>query len=258
MAYWNDLKQEAHMSEFIAGRNAVSEALQSGRSINKLFVQQGVTGGSIQEILHLARQKHIIIQEISASKLQTLVPDVKHQGVALSVAPIDYYELEDVLELAKSSGQAPFLLVLDEVQDPHNLGAILRSANAAGVHGVLIGKRRSCPLTQAVAKSSAGAIEYVPVVQMGNTAQTLEKLKSQGMWVVGADMIGECNYFEANLTGPIALVIGGEDRGLGRLVKEKCDLLIKIPMLGKISSLNASVACAILSFEVVRQRLSTR
>ena len=196
-----------------------------------------------------------MIEEVSASKLNALVKDVKHQGVVATVAPVNYAELEDVLALAKAKNQAPFLILLDELQDPQNVGAILRTANIAGAHGVLITKRRSCPLTGTVAKISAGAIEHTPVVQIGNVAQTLEQLQKQGLWVVGADMDGAADYFASDLTGPIVLVIGGEGKGLGRLVKEKCDILVKIPMFGQITSLNASVACGILAFDIVRQRL---
>lgn len=243
------------MSEFLAGRNAVLEALKSERSINKLFVQQGQSTGSIRELIALARDKKIIIEEVSISKLNALVKDVKHQGVVATVAPVAYAELEDVLALAKAKDQPPFLILLDELQDPQNVGAILRTANIAGAHGVLITKRRSCPLTGTVAKISAGAIEHTPVVQIGNVAQTLEQLQKQGLWVVGADMDGAADYFASDLTGPIVLVIGGEGKGLGRLVKEKCDILVKIPMFGQITSLNASVACGILAFDIVRQRL---
>ncbi len=243
------------MSDFIVGRNAVLEALRSNRSINKLLVQQGATTGSIREVVALAREKKILIEEVSSSKLNLLSQDAKHQGVLAAVAPVDYAELEDALALATSKQQVPFLILLDDLQDPHNVGAILRTANIAGAHGVLLPKRRSCPLNQTVAKVSAGAVEHTPVVQIGNVAQTLEDLKKKGFWVIGADMAGTANYFEADLLGPVVLVIGSEGQGMGRLVKEKCDILVKIPMLGEITSLNASVACGILSFEIVRQRL---
>ena len=187
--------------------------------------------------------------------MNLLSQDAKHQGVLAAVAPVDYAELEDALALATSKQQVPFLILLDDLQDPHNVGAILRTANIAGAHGVLLPKRRSCPLNQTVAKVSAGAVEHTPVVQIGNVAQTLEDLKKKGFWVIGADMAGTANYFEADLLGPVVLVIGSEGQGMGRLVKEKCDILVKIPMLGEITSLNASVACGILSFEIVRQRL---
>ena len=243
------------MSDFIGGRNSVAEILRAGRSVNKLFVQQGQREGSIREIIALAQAKHIYVEEVTASKLAALLPEVKHQGVIAAVAPVQYYDMEAILAAAEAKGEAPFLLLLDELQDPQNVGAILRTANIAGVHGVLMTKRRSCPLTGAVAKVAAGAVEHTPVALIGNVAQTLESLKKRGLWVIGADMNGADNYFAANLTGPIVLVIGSEGQGLGRLVKEKCDVLVKIPMLGQLTSLNASVACGILTFEIVRQRL---
>lgn len=243
------------MSDYIYGRNAVLEVLKSQRSINKIFVQQGQGTGSIREIVAVAKDRKIFIEEVGAAKLNTLVPDARHQGVIAAVAPIDYYDLDDVLAIAHSKGEAPFLILLNELQDPQNVGAILRTANIAGAHGVLITKRRSCPLTGTVAKISAGAVEHTPVVQIGNVAQTLDYLKKQGLWVVGADMNGK-EYFAENLQGPIVLVIGSEGEGLGRLVKDKCDILVKIPMFGQITSLNASVACGILTFDIVRQRLN--
>lgn len=242
------------MSEYIYGRNAALEVLKSPRSINKVFVLQGQSTGSIREIIALARERRITVEEVSGAKLNTLIPDVKHQGVLVTVAPVDYYELDDVLAMAKNKGQEPFLILLNELQDPQNVGAILRTANIAGAHGVLITKRHSCPLTGTVAKISAGAVEHTPVVQIGNVAQTLDYLKKQGLWAIGADM-GGTNYFAADLQGPVVLVVGSEGTGLGRLVKEKCDILVKIPMFGQINSLNASVACGILAFDIVRQRI---
>ena len=242
------------MSDYIYGRNAVLETLKGQRSINKIFVQQGQSTGSIREILAVAKDRKIFVEEVGAAKLNTMVPDARHQGVIAAVAPIDYYDLDDVLSMAQDKEEAAFLILLNELQDPQNVGAILRTANIAGAHGVLITKRRSCPLTGTVAKISAGAVEHTPVVQIGNVAQTLDYLKKQGLWVVGADMDGK-EYFAENLQGPIVLVIGSEGEGLGRLVKDKCDILVKIPMFGQITSLNASVACGILTFDIVRQRL---
>lgn len=243
------------MSEFVAGRNAVLEVLRSKRSVNKLFVQQGAATGSVREIVALAYEKKIQVEEVAGSKLDDLVSDVKHQGVVVAVAPVDYASLEDALALAEQKGETPFLILLDNLQDPHNVGAIIRTVNIAGVHGVLLPKRRSCPLNQTVAKVSAGAVEHTPVVQIGNVAQTLDELKKKGFWVIGADMDGSENYFDTDLLGAIVLVIGSEGTGMGRLVKEKCDILVKIPMFGQINSLNASVACGILTFEIVRQRV---
>ena len=240
--------------ELIAGRNCVIEALRSGRSLNKLFVQDGVKGGSIGEIIALAKEAGVLVEYVKIEKLNNMAEGIRHQGVVGMAAPIRFYDLDEVLAIAAEKGEAPFLVLLDELQDPQNVGAIIRTADAAGVHGVLMPKRRSCPLNAVVAKISAGAIEYVPVVSIGNISQTIDELKKKGLWVVGADMEGEADYFAANLKGPVVLVIGAEGKGLGRLVKENCDILVKIPMRGGVSSLNASAAGAILLFEIVRQR----
>lgn len=240
--------------EMIAGRNSVLEALRSGRSINKLFVQDGIKGGSVSEIIAVAKENGVVIEFVKGEKLDKFAGGVRHQGFAASVAPIRFHSLEEVLELAKAKNETPFLLLLDELQDPQNVGALIRTADAAGVHGVLMPKRRSCPLNAVVAKISAGAIEYVPVVQIGNIPQTIEELKKQGFWAAGADMDGEA-YYKSNLTGPMVIVIGAEGKGLGRLVKEKCDIVVSLPMQGGVSSLNASAAGAVLLYEVVRQRM---
>lgn len=241
--------------ELIAGRNAVLEALRSGHALNKVYVQEGTHGGSLGQILALAREKQVPVETVKADKLERLLPNFRHQGVAALAAPLAFSTLETVLEKAKAKGEAPFLLLLDELEDPQNVGALIRTADAAGVHGVLLPKRRSCPLNAVVAKISAGAVEYVPVVQIGNIVQILEQLKAQGFWVAGADMDGTQLYFEADLTGPLVMVVGAEGKGLGRLVKEKCDILVRMPMLGGVSSLNASAAGAILLYEVRRQRI---
>lgn len=240
--------------ELIVGRNSVIEALRSGRSMNKLFIQDGIKGGSIGEIIAMAKESGIIVEYIRIEKLNQMAEGLHHQGVAAMAAPVRFYELDEVLDRAKEKGEEPFLLLLDEMQDPQNVGAIIRTADAAGVHGVLMPKRRSCPLNAVVAKVSAGAIEYVPVVSIGNIVHTIKELKEKGLWVIGADMDGEVDYFSGNLKGPIVLVIGAEGKGLGRLVKENCDVLVKIPMRGGVSSLNAAAAGAVLLFEIVRQR----
>jgi 23S rRNA (guanosine2251-2'-O)-methyltransferase len=240
--------------EFIAGRNSIMEALQSGRSINRVFVAKGERQGSIIQIVALAKEKGLVVQEVDKAKLDAMTGGIRHQGVVASVAPVEYAELDDILARASEQGEDSFLVLLDELEDPHNVGAILRTADAAGVHGVLLPKRRSCPLSGAVAKTSAGAVEYVPVARIGNVVQTIKQLQKQGFWVVGADMSGEKDYFDADLSGPIVIVVGSEGQGLGRLVRESCDLLVRIPMLGKISSLNASVACSLMLYEVMRQR----
>jgi 23S rRNA (guanosine2251-2'-O)-methyltransferase len=208
------------------------------------------------EITMLAKQAGSLIEFVPREKLEDMSGGMRHQGVAAQVSPVAFHSLEEVLARAKAKQETPFLLLLDELQDPQNVGALLRTADAAGVHGVLLPQRRSCPLNATVAKTSAGAIEYVPVVKIGNVSQTIEQLKQLGFWIVGADMSGKETYFSANLTGPIVVVVGAEGRGLTRLVKENCDVLVNIPMAGGVSSLNASVAGAILIYEVVRQRMN--
>ena len=239
----------------IAGLNSVGEALKSGRPLNKLFIAKGERQGSLRELAGIAKDKGILVQEVEPQRLAQLAPGQRHQGVVAMASPVEYAEVEDILAAAEAKGEAPLLVVLDELEDPHNLGAVLRSVDAAGAHGVIIPKRRSCPLSTTVAKTSAGAVEYVPVARVSNLAQTLDKLKKAGIWVAGCDMDGTENYFEASLKGPLALVIGGEGRGLGRLVKEHCDFLVRIPMQGHVNSLNASVACSLVLYEAVRQRL---
>lgn len=240
--------------EFVAGRNSVAEVLKSGRSINKILVAKGERHGAIREIIGQARSQGLVVQEVEAAKLDQITEGVRHQGVVAMVAPVAYAEIEDILGRAQENGEQPFIVLLDELEDPHNVGAILRTSDATGVHGVLLPKRRSSPLTATVAKTSAGAVEYVPVARIGNISQTLKKLKKQGLWVVGADMDGDKNYYEADLTGPIVVVVGSEGQGMGRLTKEECDFVVRIPMKGKITSLNASVACSLLLYEVLRQR----
>lgn len=237
----------------IAGRNPVREALRSERPINKILLLKDSNSGPLREILALAKEKGILVQRAEKRALDKFAPEVAHQGVLALVAPKAYVTVEELLD-GVPPDELPFLLLLDEINDPHNLGAILRTADAAGAHGVIIPRRRSAPLTPTVAKSSAGAIEYVPVARVANMPQTIEILKKRGIWLVGAEPDGPSLYWEAKLDLPLAVVIGGEDKGLGRLVKERCDFLVKLPMLGRMNSLNASVAAALLSYEVVRQR----
>ncbi len=248
------MKQEEKREneDVIIGRNSVLEALKSGRSINKILLAQGDRQGSLREIIGKAKEMGLVVQTVDAARLDSF--GTKHQGVAALVAPVAYLELDDLLQQVALSGKTPFLVLLDELEDPHNVGAILRTADAAGVQGVLLPKRRTCPLSGTVAKTSAGAVEYVPVARIGNVAQTLKYLKQQGYWIIGADMDGESLYYEADLKGPVVVVIGSEGKGLGRLTKESCDLLVRIPMAGSINSLNASVACSLLLYEIVRQR----
>ena len=241
--------------EIVAGRNAVFEALTSRRPVNKIYIKAGLQGGSLGKIIAEAQKSAVLIEYVQPEKLDRLAPGVRHQGIVALASPIAFSSLEEVLSRAAARKETPFLLLLDELQDPQNVGALIRSADAAGVHGVLLPKRRSCPLNMVVAKISAGAVNYVPVVQIGNIGQMLSNLKEQGFWVVGADMDGAALYFDAGLDRPIVLVIGAEGKGLGRLVKENCDMLVRIPMQGGVNSLNASAAGAILMYEVVRQRM---
>lgn len=240
--------------DVVVGRNAVTEALKSGRTVNRLLVAEHDTQGSIREIVNLARESGAVVETVPRSQIEAAAKGFRHQGVLAYTSPVDYTPLEDILDAAQSRDGAPVLLLLDELEDPHNLGAVLRTADAVGVDGVLIPKRRSCPLSATVAKTSAGAVEYVPVARIGNVAQTIRELKKAGFWIVGADMDGTADYFEADLTGALVLVIGSEGRGISRLVRESCDVLVRIPMLGKINSLNASVAGAVLMYESLRQR----
>lgn len=243
--------------DMVAGRNAVMEALKGNRSVNKLMIANGSTEGSIKEIVAVAKEKGVNIQYWERSKIDNIARGIRHQGVLAQVAPVQYAELEDILAAAREKNEQPFIVLLDELEDPHNLGAILRTADAAGVHGVLIPKHRSCPLSATVAKTSAGAVEHVPVARVGNLVQTIKKLKKEGLWVAAADMDGK-DYYDTDLTGPLLLIIGSEGQGVGRLVKEQCDFVVRIPMVGKINSLNASVAGSILMYEAMKQRRTVR
>lgn len=240
----------------LEGRNPVLEALRSGRTIDKLLVLKGKKEGSILQIIAIAKEKGIVIQETEKARLDELSQIGSHQGVIAFVSPYKYSNVEDILNAAKVKGEDPFIVILDEITDHHNLGAVIRSADASGAHGVIVPKRRAAGLSSVIAKTSAGAVEYVPVAKVANISQAIQMLKKQGIWVVAADADGDKNYYESNLKGPIALVIGSEGEGIGRLVKENCDFLVKIPMKGQVASLNAGVAAAILMFEVVRQRSS--
>lgn len=237
----------------VAGRQPVLEALRSGQEINKILVAKGQRQGSIREIVAIAREKGIIVQEVERAILDQLSEEANHQGVVAQIAGIRYVELEELMAQGKDVNWPPFLILLDGIQDPHNLGSVIRSGEAMGAHGVIIPKRRAVGVTTTVMKSSAGAANYLPVCRVVNLTTTMDTLKKAGYWLVGADMAGDACYTQ-NLTGPIALVIGGEGQGLSRLVKEHCDFLASIPMRGEVNSLNASVAAALLMFEVVKQR----
>lgn len=239
----------------IEGRNAVLEAIRAGKTIDRLFVLRGNQDGPIRTIIDKAKKLDTIINFVAKERLDQISLTGKHQGVIAYAAAYGYAQVEDILEAAKEKGEPLFIILLDSIEDPHNLGAIIRTAHQAGAHGIIIPKRRAVGLTATVAKTSAGAINYLPVAKVTNISVTIEELKKEGIWFACADMDGEMMY-NVDLKGPIGLVIGSEGEGVGRLIKEKCDFVVKIPMYGQVDSLNASVAAGILSYEIVRQRLS--
>lgn len=238
----------------IEGRNAVLEAFRSGKTIDRLFVLDGCQDGPVRTIVREAKKHDTIVNFVPKERLDSMSETGHHQGVMAYAAAYEYAEVEDILKIAEEKGEPPFLFLLDGIEDPHNLGAIIRTANLAGAHGVIIPKRRAVGLTATVARTSVGALNYTPVAKVTNMAATIEDLKKRGIWFVCADMGGESMY-RLNLTGPIGLVIGNEGEGVSRLVKEKCDMIASIPMKGDIDSLNASVATGVLAYEIVRQRL---
>lgn len=241
--------------EVIAGKHSVTEALRSGRTINKIWIADNAQKHLIMPIVAEARKLGIVIQNVDKRKLDQLVPGVQHQGVVAQAAPHAYVDVDDILKIAEDKGEAPFLLILDEIEDPHNLGSILRTADCTGAHGVILPKRRSAQITATVSKTSAGAVEYVPVARVTNLAQTIEQLKEMGVWVVGTVVDATEDIYDTNVfNGPVAIVIGNESKGMGRLIREKCDVLVKLPMNGQINSLNASVAAGVVMYEVLRRR----
>lgn len=242
------------MAGQIEGRIPVMEALKAGREINKLLVAKGAKEGSIREVLAMARRAGVVIQEVDRARLDAMAQGRSHQGVIALVAAHRYADVEAILHRAGEAGEDPLVLVLDGIEDPQNLGSLLRTADAAGVHGVIIPERRAVGLTETVAKVSAGAVEYVPVARVTNLARTLDELKERGLWVVGTHQDAPELYHQARLTGPLAVVIGSEGKGIGRLVAQKCDFMVRLPMLGHVSSLNAAVAGAVLLYEIRRQR----
>ena len=247
--------KDKHGNEnMIEGRNAVLEAFRSGKPVDKLFVLDGCQDGPVRTIVREAKKHDTLVQFVDKERLTQFSQTGRHQGVIAYTAAYEYAQVEDMLALAKERGEDPFLILLDDIEDPHNLGAIIRTANLAGAHGVIIPKRRAVGLTATVAKTSAGAINYTPVAKVTNLTKTMKELKEKGLWFVCADMGGESMY-KLNLTGPIGLVIGNEGEGVSRLVKETCDFVASIPMKGDIDSLNASVATGVLAYEIVRQRL---
>lgn len=238
----------------VEGRNAVLELLESDKDINKIYVQNGEMHGSIHKILAIAKEKKVVVVRVDKAKLNEMSQTNNHQGVIAIVPPYEYYEVDDLLEEAKNKKEDSFLLLLDGIEDVHNLGSIIRTAETAGVHGIIIPKRRAALVNSTVKKTSAGAAEYVKIARVNNINETIRYLKEQGIWICGTDMDTQNYYYEQDLTGPIAIVIGSEGSGMSRLVKDNCDFIVKIPMKGKISSLNASVSAGIVIYEAVKQK----
>lgn len=249
----NETEPKAY-SDIIEGRNSVLELLASDRDINKILIQNGEKHGSINKIIGVAKEKRIVIVETEKSKLDMMSETKNHQGVIAIVPPFDYCEVDDILDLAKERKEDPFIVMLDGIEDPHNLGSIIRTAETAGVHGIIIPKRRAASVNATVSKTSAGAVEHMKIARVNNLNETIKYLKEQGIWVIGTDMQTNTEYYNQDLKGPICIVIGSEGFGISKLVKENCDLLIKIPMKGKITSLNASVSAGIVIYEAVKQR----
>ncbi|NEZ46597.1 23S rRNA (guanosine(2251)-2'-O)-methyltransferase RlmB [Clostridium niameyense] len=244
--------------DIIEGRNAVIEALKKNKTIEQIMITKGNISGSINLIISLAKEKKIVIKEVDKKKLDSISETGAHQGVIAFTTPYKYYSVEDILELAEKKQEDPFILILDEIEDPHNFGSILRTAEVLGVHGVIIPKRRNVGVTPTVYKTSAGAAEHIRISKVTNINQTIEYLKEKGIWVYGADMDGKDYCFNVNFSGSLALVIGSEGKGISKLTKDKCDLLVKIPMLGNVTSLNASVAAGMLMYEIVKQKIKSR
>lgn len=241
----------------VEGRNPVIETLKSGRTVEKLYIAKGATEGSIKMIISMAKERGIVVNEVERIRLDNMSSTGSHQGVIALVTPYVYFEIDDMLKLAKDKGEDPFIIILDEIEDPHNLGSIIRSVNVLGAHGVIIPKRRSVGVTATVLKSAAGAADHTKIAKVTNLTVVIKELKDKGLWVIGTDMDGEPCY-KSNLTGPIALVIGNEGNGISKLIKENCDAIVSIPVIGEIGSFNASVAAGITMYEVVRQRINKR
>lgn len=248
------MTEQTNENEILSGKNPVLEALRSGRDMNKVWIAEGVKKAGVAELLQLAKEAGIVVQFVPKNKIDQLTDGAVHQGIAASVAAYRYAEIDELFENAAKRNEDPFFLILDELEDPHNLGSILRTADATGVHGVIIPKRRAVGLTGVVAKTSTGAIEHIPVARVTNLAQTVEDLKKRGVWIAGTDAKGSADYRRMDAQLPLAIIIGSEGKGMSRLLKEKCDFLYNMPMVGHVTSLNASVAAAILMYEVLRNR----
>ena len=247
-------KEEKQYQDQVEGRNAVIELLESGRDINKIFVSSGEKNGSINKILAMAKEKRVIVTEVNKNKLEEMANSDNHQGVIAIVPPFEYCDIDDILDCAKSRNEDPFILILDGIEDPHNLGAIIRTAETAGVHGIIIPKRRAASVNSTVAKVAAGAVEHMNIARVNNINEAIRYLKENDIWVCGTDIDTNKYHYDQDLTGPLAIVIGSEGFGMSKLVKENCDFLVKIQMKGKITSLNASVSAGIVVYEAVRQR----
>lgn len=246
--------EENTFQDQIEGRNSVLELLESGKDINKIFIEKGEKHGSINKIIGIAKERKVVIVEVEKSKLNQMAQTDNHQGVIAVVPPFDYCEVEDILNEAKSKNEKPFIMILDGIEDPHNLGSIIRTAETAGVHGIIIPKRRACMVNSTVYKVASGAVEHMKIARVNNITDTINYLKENDIWIYGTEMEAEKYYYNENLTGAVAIVVGSEGFGMSRLVKENCDVLLKIPMKGIITSLNASVSAGIVMYEVVRQR----
>ena len=248
--------KETISEEIVYGRNAVTEAIKSGMPINKVLISSGEISGSLKAIMALVKEKHLVYQFVDKNKLSDITGTKNHQGVALYTSPAQYCDVDDILQKAKEANEAPFVIILDEIQDPHNFGAIIRTADAVGAHGIIIPKRRSVQLTGTVAKTSAGASAHVPIARVSNIPATIDQLKEAGLWIAGTDLTGTVPFYKADFKGPIGIVIGSEGNGMGNLVTKKCDFIVTIPMKGEVSSLNASVAAGVVLYEVFKGRLS--
>ena len=254
--YVAEKREKPEFDDQVEGRNAVLELLESGKDINKIFVEKGEKHGSIHKIIAIAKERRIIIVEKEKRQMQEMAQNQNYQGVIAIVPPFEYCEIEDILEDAENKNEDPFVLILDGIEDPHNLGSIIRTAETAGVHGIIIPKRRAAAVNSTVAKTSAGAVEYMKIARVTNISDAIDKLKRAGLWICGTDISTEKYYYNQDLTGPIGIVIGNEGNGMSEKVRKNCDFLVKIPMKGKVTSLNASVSTGIVVYEAVKQRLS--
>jgi len=243
------------MEDQVEGRNSVLELLESGKDINKIFVTKGEKHGSINKILAIAKERKVVVVEKDKKQMDEIAQNDNYQGVIAFVPPFEYCEIEDILDYAKQKNEDPFVLILDEIEDPHNLGSIIRTAETAGVHGVIIPKRRAASVNSTVNKVSSGAVEYMHIARVTNITDSIQKLKNAGLWICGTDINAKKYYYEQDLTGPLGIVIGNEGKGMGEKVRKNCDFLVKIPMKGKVTSLNASVSAGIVIYEALKQRI---